>query len=319
MSNKSFPWGNAAGERNRLLLFAGSALCAVCGYQLHPASRLWVPVALAAVALAVWHGAYDGVLAEQALQPRFPFRWRLPFYVSYLLLTAAVLVLWWLEPVAALVGFLLYSSFHFGIEAEHRRTGPARVGAFATGAIPIVAACCWWPREVTDIFISMLRGSSASAAMVQKVSAGFLLPTVVVAALGAYSQRRMCGARVGLIASELLLFRLCPPVVAFAVFFCLWHTPEHLVETSRDRMNRFSARLALSNLRRGLGPWLLSLAAVVTAVFWGRHTITCNTGLVFIALSALTVPHMVLALLLPAVQRQAILVRRDAVLLEVRP
>lgn len=74
-------WQNAAGEQGRLLFFAVGSVGAVCGSQIHPASRLWIPIALVAVALAMWHGAYDRVLAERAPQPRFADRWRLPFSV----------------------------------------------------------------------------------------------------------------------------------------------------------------------------------------------------------------------------------------------
>lgn len=296
MKHPALEQENGTGEVARLVMFAVAVLCVVLGYRLHPGSALWLPVALAGVALAVWHGAYDSVLAERVLQPRFPGRWRVPFFAAYLLLATAVVLLWHWMPVVALAAFLLYSAVHFGTEAEHGWSPHSLAGA-ALGAVPLAAACRWWPHDVTAIFTVMLHGAATQAARVASVGAAVLVPALAFAVLCSWPRRRLMYMRLALIGLELLLFRFCPPVTAFAVFFCLWHTPEHLVETSRDSRDRFQLHIVRKNLRRGIGPWLLSLVAIAVAALFARPAMLAYTGLVFIALSALTVPHMVLALL----------------------
>ncbi len=281
---------------SRLTVFAAATVVAVAGARWLPGAQLAVPLAVAAIAVAIWHGAFDGVLAEEAFQPRFGDRWRPPFTAAYLALGGAVLLLWWRAPVVALPAFLLYSALHFGTESE-RDFRPVRLLAgAATGFLPIAASCHWWPQQVAAIYGMMLRGSAAAAVPITALAGRALWPAVTIALLGAVLARGYHWLAAGaLLATELLLFRGCSPVVAFAVFFCLWHTPEHMLSTSLDRFGGFRRDLLLTHLRRGFVPWLLSLAGLAAACWLGRHQVGSYVGLLFIALSALTVPHMALA------------------------
>ncbi len=280
----------------RLLVFAAAAVMATGRSRWLPSEGTSMLLAIAAVAVAIWHGAFAGVLAEETLRSRFGARWMPAFYVSYLALGGAVMLLWWTAPVVALSGFLLYSALHFGTETE-RNLSPARVLlGTATGFVPIAAACHWWPREVEAIFQEMLRGDAAYGAAITALAATALWPIVAVALLGAWQTSGHHWLEPSLlVATELVLFRWCSPVAAFAVFFCLWHTPEHMVSTSLDPTGKFQGRLLMEHLRRGVGPWLITLAAIVVVCWCGRHDAQTYAGVVFIALSALTVPHMVLA------------------------
>jgi beta-carotene 15,15'-dioxygenase len=280
-------------EVGRLTLFAGAVLfCSLVARASAP-SRVWLPVALGAIALAVGHGAYDEVLAAQVLPARLGSHWRPTFLFGYLALGGATLLLWWRRPMVALPAFLLYSAVHFGTEAEEPHSFGQLLAAFATGLLPIAAACRWSPALVAETFAVMLRGNTDFAAQLANAAGLLLLPSALLALAG--GQR--FASRAALVAAQLLLFRACPPIVAFAVFFCLWHTPEHLVETSRSAAGQFELRRAAGNLRRGLLPWLASLVGMGAAVWLGRRRAGAATSAVFIGLSALTVPHMVLGLL----------------------
>ena len=279
----------------RLMVFSTAVALAVIFARWHPVAGLGLSLSFAAILIAIWHGAFDGVVAEDALRPHFGAHWRTPFYVAYSALGAGMLLLWWEVPVVALAAFLLYSALHFGTESERTFTPERLIAGFAAGFVPIAASCHWWPREVTAIFAVMLRGSIESASIVTSVSGRSLWPIASVAVL--------CGLRAGrserltswvLIASELVLFRSCTPVVAFALFFCLWHTPEHLLRTSSDGQGHFQLERLIHNLKVGFGFWLVSLAGVGVVCALGRHELYHYVGALFIALSALTVPHMAL-------------------------
>ena len=95
-----------------------------------------------------------------------------------------------------------------------------------------------------------------------------------------------------LIAVELLLFWCCDPVPAFAIFFCVWHTPEHLVSTSLDDEDLFRQRIMWQNLRAGIPAWLASLAALAVVLAFRPQTMTGYASGLFVVLSALTSPHM---------------------------
>lgn len=279
----------------RLVVFSTAVVFAVICTRWFPGTRWGLWLSIAAILVAIWHGAFDGVLAEDALRRQFGARWRAPFYLAYLALGAGVLLLWWRVPLAALSAFLLYSALHFGTESERQFTPERVLTGFAAGFVPIGASCHWWPQQVAAIFAVMLRGSTESASLLTSVSGKSLWPVVIVAVLG--SLRSGASERVmswTLTATELLLFYTCTPVVAFALFFCLWHTPEHLLSASTDRPGHFQPSRLVKNLRGSFSFWLVSLVGVGVVCALGQHEVRRYVGVLFIALSALTVPHMAL-------------------------
>lgn len=123
----------------RLLLFTTAAVVARISTHSLPAQWPWSSMAVAAIAIAVWHGAFDGVLAEETLRPQWGVRWKPTFYVFYLAATALVILLWWAVPVVALALFLLYSALHFGTQGE--RYLP--LGRLLTGGGRRFRSHCW--------------------------------------------------------------------------------------------------------------------------------------------------------------------------------
>ena len=280
----------------RITIFAAAAILSAAVSHWAPGGREWMALAVAAIAIAIWHGAFDGVLAEQVLRPRYGPRWTAYFYAGYLALAGGVLLVWWWAPLLALVAFLLYSALHFGAGSERELSLPRLIVGSATGFLPIAAACHWRPAEVAPIFSALLRQDAAFAAPLAAAAGSVLWPILVVVLVGAFRRGVGEGLRgSALSAAELLLFRCCSPVAAFAVFFCVWHTPEHMLSTSIDRTGQFKSELLRTHLERGFGTWLLSLAGVAFLCWWGRHDLEAYASAVFLALSALTVPHMVLA------------------------
>lgn len=279
----------------RLLVFSTTAAVAVTCAKWLPGMRWGLWLSVAAILIAVWHGAFDGVLAKEALGSRFGAHWKFLFYVAYLALGAGLLLLWWRAPVVALSAFLLYSALHFGTESEREFTPERLLTGLAAGFVPVAAACHWWPQQVAAIFALMLRGSVESAALLTAGGGRSLWPVVTLAALGAFRTQGFAGfTSCALVSTELVLFHSCTPVLAFALFFCLWHTPEHLLSTSTDCLGHFQPDRLVRNLRGGFGLWLVSVAGVGVVCALGRHEVHRYVGVLFIALSALTVPHMVL-------------------------
>jgi Brp/Blh family beta-carotene 15,15'-monooxygenase len=169
------------------------------------------------------------------------------------------------------------------------------------GALPILAACRWHVAEVSSLFATML-GNAAHQAFAHSVATGAaqLLPAgLLIAVCGALAgfRGKAWSTRVELlvlIGLEMVLFRLCDPVLAFGVFFCVWHTPEHLMSSARDLSGRFSARVMWQQLRSGIVPWLASLFVLGLMIALGPRNMVAYESAIFILLSALTVPHMAL-------------------------
>ena len=283
----------------RLTAFAlAVGVCCV----LSAAGLLQGPAAMAlaggAVAIAMWHGAYDHVQAEQVLAPVLGRHWLPVFLSGYVALAGVVLLGWYLLPLASLILFFAYSAWHFGTEPEEQMPGPAAgLIAFLLGAVPIVAACRWHGGEVAPILAAMLGRRPDTFVNAQGLVAvlSFLCwPVLLASSLG------VLGGLLGpqrtalflVLALEVLIFCVCGPLPAFAVFFCCWHAPEHLLATSEGGG---SLKVSLRrNLRAGFVPWVFSLLLLAAALVWGRHAAVAYQGELFIFLSALTVPHMML-------------------------
>ncbi len=250
----------------------------------------------------MWHGAYDPVQGRKLLMPRLGAHWLSVFLAAYAGLVVITLLGWWLLPSISLALFLTYSAWHFGTEPEHRTPGPiAALAAFALGAVPIVAACRWHAGAVTPIFTQMLGGKAdPHAAALTHGLAAACWPVLVIALAGTWLGQFGRGSiqRAGtaaVIVVTAALFALCDPLVAFAVYFCCWHTPEHLVSTSEPAAGiPTPAASVRRNLRAGFLPWLVSLVFLGAMFYFGRHTAASYGPEMFILLSALTVPHMAL-------------------------
>ena len=292
-------------QERLLAIFSLLVLGACVVGRLHlGSSPVVLGIAFVAVALAIWHGAYDGVTARDLLWPRLHRRWWIAFLGTYAALLAAGTLLWFALPEVALTLFLVYASWHFGTERSEGALSPwAGATLFAQGAVPIAAACHWRAGEVLPIFAGMLRepaGTGVAAHRILAVVGNSLWPLVAVALAGvlttALVQRAWQAASVAvlLIGEELLLFFFCPPLLAFAVFFCIWHTPQHLIESSNDHRGALSPARLLRNLRGGFLPWVVTIAALGGALLLRPWRTDYASAALFVLLSILTVPHMVL-------------------------
>ena len=258
-------------------------------------SGLPAALALAGILIAVWHGAFDGVLARPVLKPRFGRHWMAVFVSGYLLLGALVAMLWWWKPQVALPLFLLYSAWHFGTEGtEWQPTLLSSAVALCQGFVPIAASCYWHPVEVAAIFSPMLRTAAPSAPYLTAMAGAALLPACAVVFAFGLLRPRERGVALVLTGLELLLFWRVNPLLAFAIFFCCWHTPEHLAASSTSVSGRLSWRTMRLQLRSGFLPWLVSLLFVAGLLAAEGHRLMAVAASVFLLLSALTVPHMVL-------------------------
>lgn len=280
----------------RLLAFA----CVVLLACILPASHngLSVPVAvfsLLAIAIAIGHGAFDGVLARPLLRLHFRRFWQLVFVVGYLAGMILVALLWLFSPCTALCAFLAYSAWHFGTESTGtHRTAFSALAAWCAGFVPIAAACLWHPASVSPIFASMMRSGSEPAAYLVRASGLLLFPCIFAILLGSVLFPAERKERILVTSLEILLFWRCEPLVAFAVFFCIWHTTEHLVASSTSHAGQLSLHRLSLQLRSGLLPWLASIGMLGVLVMVGARRLELYTAQLFLLISALTVPHMLL-------------------------
>lgn len=251
-------------------------------------------LALAAVVIiGLPHGALDGAIAIH-----LGFSKRLVSLLRFILLyvAAAALVVgaWMAAPAVCLLVFLVISMLHFGMgDARFLGGWQGLFEAVAHGGL-VVVGISMMHREPVDVIFGYLVGGPTQAVW----QALDIIAVVVAVALvfclvqGVINRKWRAGlAELVLLAT---LFALTPPLVGFAVYFCLVHTLRHV-------------RAILSSLGTGMsGLMVLSQVILFTLASWLAGGVTfwflAGSGdaeaalmrVVFIGLAALTVPHMIL-------------------------
>lgn len=270
-------------------LFCGVALALVmaslAGARLEPRHELLVVGALMLL-LGMPHGAFDVMVARQQLAVAGFKAWVL-FLLGYLALSAAVVGLWLVAPTVFLCTFLLASVFHFGGDPA---TSSAGIGRALYGGAVIVLPAAWHAEELQRL-LGLVAGPD-SAALVTPVLSQLAVPWLVAMVLACAVQFRTSRLATCESAGLAALSVAAPPLVAFCAYFCVMHSPRHIIRTFANlQMEQAREAVALA-----VGPTLA--VGVAAGLVFGLVTDLDPEArvmqLVFVGLAALTLPHMVL-------------------------
>lgn len=259
-------------------------------------------MAAQAVALAVLvavvgmpHGGLDHRVGRALIRPILCRYWAAAFAAGYLAVMAAVTAGWWLLPLPTVAGFVVLSAVHFGA-AEREPGSPGGLARTALlGGMVVWVPALAQPAEFTRLLTWVVPGEQWSEDILfdPAVRAGLaaLLPVAVAAA---FATSLRCGVRVLGFAA---LFAVAPPLVSFLVYFCGWHAGTELLRMARQA-NPASVPAGLVRVAREAAP-LTCLAVLMTAAGWraiaaGSQPMPALVQTVFVGLSVVAVPHMLL-------------------------
>ena len=257
-------------------------------------------IAIAAILLiGVPHGGMDGAIARRAGWPAGMLSWIL-FHLVYLLLAVSVAFVWWLYPLPSLIFFLAISALHFGSSDIRHISAPSSrdtwLPLLAHGGLVVIAIPGFQGSAVEPLF-AVLVGKENSLWLLQQIDSLLLPWAVLLFAYGIYSlfQPRWRWTLFNLALLTALAY-LLPPLVSFALYFCLWHSRRHMQQTWRAIAPEQRRRSAIETLVYSL------LAFVAAGLFFVVQTQNGSASgitptllqLTFVGLAALTVPHMLL-------------------------
>lgn len=259
-------------------------------------------VALAAIA-GLPHGALDHHAAAPLLRPRFGALWPIPFLAGYLGLAALVLLGWAVAPWATLAGFLAASAVHFGL-GDAEAVGRLRWAAvMAHGGAPIVVPALAHGEEMARIFSWLAGDGGLTVLQGLRGPAGLLWFVACCVALVAACRDPRLRPPLTELAFVIAAFVFLPPLLAFALYFGGLHSVRALLGEAGPNGTATSAGV-LAVLRRAVVPSLGALAAAALGYVWLRQSATTPVAVVqavFFGLSALTAPHMALAVVFASV------------------
>jgi Brp/Blh family beta-carotene 15,15'-monooxygenase len=270
-------------------------------------ARLAVLAGLVAV-LGLPHGAVDHLQGRDLLARRYGGTWTAVFAGGYTLAAAAVIGAWIAWPPALLIAFLAIAVVHFGGEdtaaspltSRHERFPTALIEPALRGALPVLLPITFHPGTTGAHFAALLPatpGATVAQILHTLTPAGW----VYLAAIGGLAAAALARRNIYLALELTVLtatFAVLPPLIAFVVYFCVWHAPRHsLTIIATHGPAHLGAGIAWFT-RSALPLTLVTIAIALVA--WGFLHATSGAGsatlqVVFIGLAALTVPHVVLA------------------------
>ncbi|MDB4825301.1 Brp/Blh family beta-carotene 15,15'-dioxygenase [Gammaproteobacteria bacterium] len=231
------------------------------------------------------HGALDPLVSNY-LMGASSFRKRSLFYLNYLLKASMAFIFWLWQPEIMLLLFFVFSAWHFS--DDWRETLP-RLHQIGVGISMVILPIFFRPLDTALLFSYL--GADWPEPMIRSVSflPGIFCCVIMILAIS-YTTRNRPWMSFELL-SLCALAALTSPLIFFSVYFCLLHSPRHIMKVVK--VLKISARKAL------LYAIVFTFLAVVITIFalGSRVEINSASGLtqaVFIGLFCLTVPHMFL-------------------------
>ncbi|PRY12052.1 Brp/Blh family beta-carotene 15,15'-monooxygenase [Kineococcus rhizosphaerae] len=247
------------------------------------------------------HGAVD-LLRPEVLAPGATARHRRAVTAAYLGGALVVACCWLVSPSPTLLGLLLLAGVHFAAaddgtsrwKAGTGRPSPFRErlpGLVAAGGLPVAVPLGLHGEAVHDVLAGLSGGHASVVVTCARVCAVPVLAAAVAAVVLTLRLRRWSAAvETAALAG---LFVLVTPLLAFAVYFGLWHSWRQVarmvaVDAARDRVAPSAALRAFC--RTAALPTALTVAAGTVAVLAGGNSVLV-VGLALVL--CLTVPHSV--------------------------
>lgn len=254
--------------------------------------------------IGIPHGAIDHVMAAELYGLNQSLKDHLIFYSSYLLIMFAVGLLWYLLPIAGMALFLIISIYHFGqadMEEFLQTQKQAVVWHIARGTLIIGLIIFSEPAVTYPIMAEAMNLNTADFAAwmpgAQQSVIAVILVYLALTGTGILLNRFEDTFR--LVLDSLLLICvliITGPLIGFALYFALWHSAGHISEM-RDFFQQKGKSLSVSGFYRKAMPFTLVSLFGLAFLAGLNHAFGMDEqflSLMFILISVLTLPHMVI-------------------------
>jgi len=290
------------------LITAGTAFVFILGALFFPAvlnsAALWV-VVLSVLVIGIPHGAIDHIMAAELYDLNQTLKDHLLFYASYLLVMIVIGVLWIFLPEAGMALFLIISIYHFGqadMEEFLIRHEPFnRLFYFARGFLIIGLIIFSDPLTTYPIMADAMRIDTivfSGFMPAATFSLWFIISVYFIISTAAVLTNRIEDASTFIVDSLLLTFFLLVtgPLIGFAVYFALWHSAGHINEM-REFFEGRGKSLSVGKFYKKATPFtIVSIIGLALLLYINVQLNLENQflSLMFILISVLTLPHMLI-------------------------
>ena len=270
------------------------------------------------------HGALDYKVAQDTLEHRMGKLWSVFFLTGYVILMAAVLLAWQINPSGSLAVFLCITALHFGTGDTLTTVGtPTSIriaDAVGRGGTVLTFPALFFPEDVALLFSYLIAENDAW------LFTGFLrlmAPLTVLAMLSSigwymiqylrYRDNINLSRMLELIAL-MAAFSLLPALLAFTIYFSFLHSARHLLYLAAC-INADDLTASLSfTLTRSIPVTAATIGLAVMAYLVLAETsfnVVRLTQVIFIGIACVTYPHVAV---IAVAQRRRILKYQAALL-----
>ena len=259
----------------------------------------WVlPIAIIALAAGVPHGALDHLTLRRTLTLRQFAVLALGYTLIAGIGAAAIIA----APVPAFLVVVAFTVWHFGtgdVEATYSLQGKApergfpRIAlAIALGSAPVLLPLTSPASAATLALIEPRLGELLTPVLIVIVRTAVFI--VIAVALAILVKRRQFRGALEL-AALTALGCLASPLLAFAVYFGLWHALRHTARLAQYTYGNVSAKTVALTFRRGV-PALIGFIIVVGILAARSSSFALTGSWLWFGLAlvwGLTIPHMI--------------------------
>jgi Brp/Blh family beta-carotene 15,15'-monooxygenase len=271
-------------------------------------SLQWYIILPLVILLGIPHGATDHLLYKHLIKDKNQRHRNLVFLAGYLGIVAFYALIWYLFAPVALLLFLIISAYHFGqSNLEHiNLPGSPIVQSLAymiSGGFVIFMPIIMHYGEAAIIMESMLGAIPISIEVIIDVRylLAAVLSTLNVLLLSVLLIRQSInlpqfGREILNLTVLLLLFTYTPLILSFIIYFGLWHSLNSTL-MQIGKLKQLRKQFNFSDFYYQALPYTLFALLGIVLVFYisGQYDPGISqTGLFFIIISTVTLPHMLL-------------------------
>lgn len=270
-------------------------------------------LALPLLFLGIPHGATDHLIFRNLNFRDNNRKEMIRFYGSYLGMMAVYAFIWRWSPVVGLGMFLVLSAYHFGQSnwnAIHFNKIARTMLYLFWGSYVIAAPVLWHYTESRPILEAILKTTYPTTPSPWIVALPATLGTILLLAMALLYFKKLISKQVlraevtNLIVLS-LLFYCTPLLVGFGLYFAGWHSLSSILEQVAFFQTKNPAYKWQQYLRQVMPYTLLAIFGMLAV--WGAQeslSVGAHIGLLFLGISLVTLPHMILIELLYAQQPQ---------------
>ena len=244
------------------------------------------------------HGSFDHIKGKKLIK-HFGYKSISIFYLGYIFVGIATIIIWLLFPKFLLFLFLVIAAFHFGKEDSEFIDKKKKFEHiyFLKGSLIITSPLFFHKEETLTIFETLNFNISNSFMITNEILLIFILLSLIS---GIYLSLNKKIEEKSLLLMDylsiLILNYFLNPIIAFTVYFCFLHSIRHSI-TLIYEINK--------NLRRGLPIFIkkalpLTILTIIGYIFsiliLNNYNELDETiyRVIFIGLASLTFPHILL-------------------------